>query len=410
MEIREEFVQYALSGRYPITALCNAYGISEKTGHKWLSRFKEEGKGGLADRSHAPHGAPHKISQSIRREILLLREKHPTWGARKLQAVLKRQSPSISWPAASTIGEVLRQEGCVKTRRRSDRTIGLPLDSVLTKAKAANDVWSTDFKGQFRLLNGSYCFPLTVQDVCSRYLIGTTALSSTASLPVEIAFRRHFEEFGLPRVIRSDNGVPFANPQALGRLSKLAVWWIKLGIMPERIEPAHPQQNGKHERMHKTLKDEATKPPGATLTEQQMRFDRFRADYNDDRPHESLEQQTPASRYQHSPKALPQKVDAFEYPPHFEVRVVTTHGAVNFRRGRFILTGSLLHELVGLEEIGDELWRVDLGSLALGTYHGPSNTFIPEIRWKPDDPPPKENETPAVEPLLQTQGSPILPV
>lgn len=410
MEIREEFVQLALSGRFAITVLCNAYGISEKTGHKWIGRFKEEGKPGLADRSHAPHEAPHKISPSVRRQILSLRKKHPTWGAKKLRAVLKRQSPSLTWPAASTIGELLRREGCVRAVKRKNRSIGVPLDSVLTRAQRPNDVWSTDFKGQFRLLDGSYCFPLTVQDVSSRYLIGTTALSSTASVPVEIVFARHFDEFGLPGVIRSDNGVPFASPMAIGRLSRLAVWWIKLGIRPERIEPAHPQQNGKHERMHKTLKAEATRPPSQTLYDQQGRFDRFREEYNEERPHESLDQQTPASRYLPSARRASLAEGDFEYPSHFEVRAITRNGIVNFQGRRFSLSSSLENELVGLEEIDDELWRVDLGLLELGSYHGPSNTFIPEVRWKPDEPPPEEDEKPGVNSLTLTQGSPILPV
>ena len=254
MKIRDEFVQNALTGRYQISALCNAYGISEKTGHKWLNRFKDEGRPGLADRSHAPHDAPHKISATVRREILSLREKHPTWGSRKLRVSLQRRFPGVTWPAASTIGELLRREGCIKPSKRNKRALGLLMDSTLSVAHAPNDVWTTDFKGEFRLLSGSYCYPLTLQDSSSRFLIGTTALSSTASVPVQIVFTRHFEEFGLPRVIRSDNGIPFASPQAIGRLSKLSVWWIKLGIRPERIEPAHPQQNGTHERKYGTLR------------------------------------------------------------------------------------------------------------------------------------------------------------
>lgn len=261
MQIREQFVEHALSGRFQIATLCNAFGISEKTGHKWISRFMAEGPEGLADRSRAPHESPNKISLALRREILSLREKHPTWGPKKLRRILKGQSPSLSWPAASTIGELLKREGCV-TPRPKRRSVGLPIDSALTKPSAPNDVWSADFKGEFRLRDGSYCFPLTVQDASSRYLIGATALSSTASVPVEIAFARHFEEFGLPRVIRTDNGVPFATPRGLGRISRLSLWWIKLGIRPERIEPGEPQQNGTHERMHQTLKAEATRPPG----------------------------------------------------------------------------------------------------------------------------------------------------
>ncbi|MCA1837936.1 MAG: helix-turn-helix domain-containing protein, partial [Actinobacteria bacterium] len=266
MTIREEFVEQAMSGRHPVAALCNAYGISEKTGYKWLNRFKEEGRPGLSNRSRAPHDTPHKISLHVRREILALREKHPTWGPKKLRVVLRRRVPEKHWPAASSIGELLRREGCIRPQRRRNIGTELPIDAGLTVAAAPNDVWSTDFKGQFRLTNGELCYPLTAQDTFSRFVIGTTALSSTASLPVEIAFSRHFEEYGLPQVIRSDNGVPFASPAAIGRLSKLSVWWIRLGIRPERIEPGEPQQNGTHERMHKTLKADATRPPSSSLT------------------------------------------------------------------------------------------------------------------------------------------------
>jgi transposase InsO family protein len=212
--------------------------------------------------------------------------------------VLRRRLPEKHWPAASSIGELLRREGCVQPQRRRRVGAGLPIDTGLTIAGAVNDVWSTDFKGQFRLTNGELCYPLTAQDAFSRFLIGTTALSSTASLPVEIAFARHFEEYGLPKVIRSDNGVPFASPSAIGRLSKLSVWWIRLGIRPERIEPGEPQQNGTHERMHKTLKADATRPPSSSLSAQQLRFDRFRLEFNDERPHESLGQEPqPAATY-----------------------------------------------------------------------------------------------------------------
>lgn len=409
MKIREEFVQHALSGRFPVTALCNAYGISEKTGHKWLKRFKEEGWGGLADRPHVAHERPHKVSLALRSEILSLREKHPTWGPRKLRAVLKRRSPSTSLPASSTIGEILRREGCVRPRRTKNRTVGLGIDSILTPARDPNDVWSADFKGEFRLSNGSYCYPLTVQDISSRYLIGTTALSSTARIPVQAAFARHFEEFGLPRVIKTDNGIPFASPQALGRLSRLSVWWLKLGIRPERIRPAHPQENGKHERMHKTLKAEATRPPSEALSDQQKRLDRFRAEYNTERPHESLNNETPASCYRVSTRAYKtlEQLEQFEYPAHFEARYVASNGMIHFRGKRFFLSESLTSEQVGLEEIEDELWRVDFGPLALGSFDEGTDTFIAEVRWK-------AGQTPLIEGEKmnsgETQGSPILPV
>lgn len=408
--IREEFVQEALRGRHPVAALCNAYGISEKTGHKWLNRFREEGRAGLSDRSHAPHDAPHRMSSEVRREILALREKHPTWGPKKLRVVLRRRLPEKHWPAASSIGELLRREGYVQPARRRSRGAGLAIDSGLTVAHAPNDVWSTDFKGQFRLTSGELCYPLTAQDVVSRYVIGSTALSSTAALPVQIAFSRHFEEFGLPLVIRSDNGVPFASPSAIGRLSKLSVWWIRLGIRPERIEPAQPQQNGKHERMHKTLKAEATRPPGSSLSQQQLRFDRFRREYNDERPHESLNQETPASRYSASPRGFPSCLPELIYPAHFEVRTVTESGAVNFLSRRFQLSTALTNQAVGLEETEEDLWAVSFGPLLLGTLHYPSNTFIDEVRWKSADPPPQEERGPVAKTKTPTEGLPILPV
>jgi hypothetical protein len=264
------------------------------------------------------------------------------------------------------------------------------MDAGLTVATSPNDVWSTDFKGQFRLTNGELCYPLTAQDTFSRFVIGTTALSSTASLPVEIAFTRHFEEYGLPKIIRSDNGVPFASPSAIGRLSKLSVWWIRLGIRPERIEPGEPQQNGTHERMHKTLKADATRPPGSSLGEQQIRFDKFRREYNDERPHESLGQQTPSSCYSPSARAFPSRLPEVIYPAHCEVRVVTQSGAINFGSRRFQLSTALTNQEVALEETDDDLWTVSFGPLVLGTLHYPSSTFIDEVRWKIANPQPQE--------------------
>jgi len=407
MKIRDEFVQHALNGRFPVTALCNAYGISEKTGHKWLSRFKKEGPTGLADRSHVAHELPHKVSLAVRSEILALREKHPTWGPRKIRAIMKRESRSMTLPAASTIGEILRREGRIRPRRRRSHPAGLSINSVLTSARDPNDVWTADFKGEFRLESGSYCYPLTVQDLSSRYLIGTTALSSTAFIPVQIAFARHFEEYGLPRVIRTDNGIPFASPVAIGQLSRLSVWWLKLRIRPERIRPAHPQENGKHERMHKTLKAEATRPPSATLTQQQARFDRFKREYNTERPHESLNQQTPSSCYVSSSRSYTEEPEPFTYPAHFESRYVARNGMIFFRSKRFFLSESLVGDEVGLEEIEDQLWRVDFGPLTLGTYDEASDTFVQDVKWKPDELPTVEKEI--IDSNL-SKGSPILPV
>lgn len=264
------------------------------------------------------------------------------------------------------------------------------MDVGLTPATQPNDVWTTDFKGPFRLGRGPYCYPLTVLDAESRFLLGATALSSVATVPVKIVFERHFKQFGLPLVMRSDNGIPFASARSIGRLSELSVWWIRLGIRPERIKPAHPEQNGQHERMHRTLKSEATRPPSATLMEQQKRFQRFRREYNNDRPHESLDQQTPASRYNVSPRAFPSRLPDLEYPAHFEVRAVFGNGMISFRGRQFFLSNSLLNQSVGFEEGDDDLWTVSFGSLELGSYHSRSNTFIEDVSWKPDQTPEDE--------------------
>lgn len=256
------------------------------------------------------------------------------------------------------------------------------MDLGLTSGSAPNDVWTTDFKGEFRLGTGPYCYPLTVLDYESRFMLGTTALSSTATVPVQIVFERHFEEFGMPLIVRSDNGVPFASARSVGRLSTLSVWWIRLGIRPERTQPAHPQQNGQHERMHKTLKAEATRPPSRTLMEQQERFERFRCEYNDDRPHESLNQQTPASRYSKSSRTFPSRLPDLEYPKHFELRSVGSNGMVSFHGKQFFLSTSLLNQEIGLEESEYETWTLNFGPLCLGTYHPESNTFVEEVRWR----------------------------
>lgn len=382
MSVRKDFIHWVLRGKYPITESCVMFGISEKTGHKWLARYHSEGPAGLADRSHAPHSPAHQLAPGVRRIIIELREQHPTWGPRKLKAFLERKSPALIWPASSTIGDLLRNQGLVSKRRRRNRhSLGDPLDVKLTVAQAPNDVWTTDFKGEFRLSSGPYCFPLTVSDALSRYLLGCRALPSIASEPAEIVFTRLFHRYGLPWVMRSDNGVPFASPMALGRLSRLSVWWIRLGIRPERIDPGHPQQNGQHERMHRTLKAEATKPASSTFITQQKRFDRFQREYNNERPHEALNQQPPASCYSPSPRQMPKHLPQPEYPTGFEVRRVAASGTVQWKGKQFWITKSLGNQDLGFERIDNDLLRVSFCKLTLGTYHARSNTFLPELFW-----------------------------
>lgn len=383
MSQREQFIRLVQQRRHPITELCNVFEISEKTGHKWISRFALEGRAGLCDRSHAPHEPPHQLSASVKKAVLGLREEHPTWGPRKLRSVLERKSPEISWPASSTIGELLRREGVVRPQRHRARGLaGRRLDSTLTIPAAPNDVWTTDFKGEFRLARGPYCYPLTVLDAKSRFLLGCTALCSTAALPVQLVFTRLFQRFGVPEVIRSDNGVPFASSLALAQLSTLSVWWIRLGIRPERISPGCPQENGQHERMHKTLKAEATRPASPTLGEQQRRFDRFRNEYNTERPHEALGQGLPATLYSASERPFPSRLPALDYPPHVEVRRVGHRGSISWQGKQIWLTKTLVAQDVSLEETDNDIWSISFGPLSLGTYHPPSNTFLAEAHWK----------------------------
>lgn len=388
MSQREKFIDLVQQRRYPVTELCNAFGISEKTGYKWINRFEREGRAGLADRSHAPREAPHQLSRSVKKAVITLREQHPTWGPRKLRAVLERKEPDMSWPAASTIGELLRREGMVLSRRRR-RMIGTRLDSQLTVARGPNHVWSTDFKGEFRLRSGPYCYPLTVLDAKSRFLLGCTALFSPAALPVHVVFTRLFQKYGVPEVIRSDNGVPFASPRALGQLSTLSVWWIRLGIRPERISLGCPQQNGRHERMHRTLKAEATRPASTTLREQQRRFDRFLLEYNNERPHEALGQQPPAAAYSPSHRPFPNRLPPLDYPANTEVRLVS-NGMTTWRGKTVWLTKSLDGQELGFEQTESDIWNISFGPLLLGNYHAPTNTFLPELIWKAQ--PPSGNE------------------
>jgi transposase InsO family protein len=328
---------------------------------------------------------PHQLAASLTEAILALRAAHPTWGPRKLRARLVDTRPDRPWPATSTIGTLLSRRGLVRPHRRpgGGPARWAPLDQALTFAATPNDVWTTDFKGEFRLGTGPYCFPLTVLDAQSRFLLGCTALGSTASAPTQGVFTRLFHTYGLPRVIRSDNGVPFASPLALRRLSTLAVWWIRLGIRPERIAPGAPQQNGAHERLHKTLKAEATRPPARTAARQQRRFDDFRREYNTERPHEALGLRPPASAYTPSRQAFPRRLPPLVYPPQVAVRRVSSSGCIKWRGAWVWLTSVLAGQDVALEQAPDA-WTISFGSLVLGTFDAPTRSFTPESYWKLD--------------------------
>ncbi len=363
MDQRVRFIADLQRKYLSLSELCRHFGVSRKTAYKWIERYEADGPAGLVDRSRRPHACPHQTPARVVEALLECRRRHPTWGAKKLLSILSRSHPEWEWPARSTGSELIKRHGLVPGRRRRQYP-GHP-GRPLTPMDAPNAIWTADFKGQFRTRDGEYCYPLTVVDGYSRYLLACQGLRSTAIELARPVFQRLFAEYGLPRIIRTDNGVPFATT-ALGRLSTLSVWWIRLGIYPELIEPSHPEQNGRHERMHRTLKAETTRPPGGNLQAQQKRFNAFRLEYNDERPHEGLGQAPPASAYEPSSRELPEKLAPIEYPGHFEVRLVSRNSGIRWKKHWVCVTHTLAGEYVGLEEVGDGLWDVYFGSCKLG--------------------------------------------
>ena len=329
MDQRVQFIADYQRAVFDIAELARRYGISRKTAYKWIERYEIGGPAGLVDRSRRPAHCPHRTPPATIAALLEVQRHHPTWGAKKLLKVVATRQPTWTLPARSTVCDLLDRAGLITApgRRRVPAHPGRPLIPMT----APNGTWTADFKGQFKTRNGVYCYPLTVVDGFSRYLLACHGLLSTAIATARPIFLHLFQEYGLPGIIRTDNGVPFATT-ALGRLSTLSVWWIRLGILPELIAPASPQQNGRHERMHRTLKAEATRPPSGNLQAQQVRFNRFRHEYNDDRPHEALDQETPGSVYQPSPRALPQTLAPLEYPGHFEVRLVSRNSGIRWKK------------------------------------------------------------------------------
>jgi putative transposase len=360
------FIADHLRGFRSVSELCIEYGISRKTGYKWIERFIRKGPAGLEDRSRRPRYAPNATDPQVRDALLELRRRHPTWGAKKLLAVIGRRHPGWKVPGRSATCELLKRHGLVK-RPRSRRIIGHP-GKPTTSILFPNQIWCADFKGQFRMGNGRYCYPLTVTDGFSRFLLGCHGLQDTSVAGAKPVFQRLFQEYGLPQFIRSDNGVPFAT-NTLARLSKLSAWWIRLGVLPQLIEPGKPQQNGRHERMHRTLKAEATRPPAAAMRSQQLKFDRFRAEFNRERPHEALEQRVPADLYQPSPRPMPNKLPPLEYPDRFEVRYVSANGGIRWNKKWVNVSTTCVGEYVGLEEVDDGIWNVYFGALRLGRLH-----------------------------------------
>jgi len=365
MDERLRFVQDVHRPGWSIAELCRRYGVSRKTGYKWLAAYERAGPAGLADGSHRPSTCPHATAPEIVRLILQLQRRY-TWGARKVRQLLLERVPAAQVPTKTTVHRILERHGRVQPRRRSRRRFhaGPPA----TAMDQPNAVWTADFKGQFRTGNGVYCYPLTMQDGATRFLLGCRGLLAPTTADSWPVFARLFRRYGLPARLRTDNGQPFAS-SALGRLSTLSVWWVRLGIQPELIEPAHPEQNGRHERMHKTLKAATARPPQRDLCTQQRAFDAFRRRYNTERPHEALGDATPASCYHPSPRPYRPRLPPLAYPGHFERRLVSRNGGIRWN-ARWVNVSHLLAELeIGLEEIDDGLWNVYFGPVWLGRLH-----------------------------------------
>ena len=367
MDERLRFVVACLAGDESFSELCRQHGISRKTGYKWLGRYRQEGGAGLADRSRAPHGNPRSVGRAVVEMVLAVRHRHPSWGPRKVKAYLEDRCGDRSWPSASTMGNLFDRAGLTRSRKRRRRAP--PQSLPFSACGGPNDVWCVDFKGWFLTGDGIQVDPLTLSDASSRYLLCLEALGRPDEAHVWPVFCELFREFGLPLAMRSDNGSPFASRGA-GGLSQLAVKLIKVGVLPERIAPGKPQQNGRHERMHLTLKQETASLPADSLAEQILRFRDFRQSYNHERPHEALGQVPPARLYRPSPRSWDGRLRSPEYPAQAEVRRVRSNGEIKWRSKAVFINKALSGEPVGLHQVDEALWQVKYGPVLLGTLRG----------------------------------------
>jgi putative transposase len=363
MDERLKFVARLLEGE-KMAVLCREFDVSRKTGYKIFDRYKNCGLEGLTDRSRRPYRHGMRLPFQIEKLIVQLKQEHPSWGAPKIREKIRRLHSEITLPAISTVHAVLDRNGLV-TRRRKRRY--KPEGTVLSAAQQPNELWCADYKGEFMLADKRYCYPLTVTDFASRYLLSCDALSSTQERYAFTVFERVFKDFGLPKAIRTDNGVPFASPNAMFGLSKLSVWWLRLGIDIERIKPGRPQQNGRHERMHLTLKKEATKPAAKNFLQQQGKFDRFIEEFNQERPHEAIGMKYPAEIY--TPSLKPYKgLSDLEYPFHDRTITVTCCGRICIGRRKINLSTVFAGQNVGIKEVSDKIWLVSFMKYDLGFF------------------------------------------
>lgn len=380
VEQRKELIHEWLQDE-PIAELSRRYGVSRQTVYKWIERYQQWGETGLQDQPRAPKHHPQQCAANVRERVLELRYQHSLWGPRKLRAYLRNQQPEQSWPSTSTIGEWLRQEALVHRRRKRRRTP--PMSAPLAHAAEPNQVWCADFKGWFRTRNGERVDPLTLTDAASRYLLRCVAVDKTDAPRVRAVLEAAFREYGLPQAIRTDNGPPFASPAPAG-LSRLALWWIRLGIRQERIEPGEPQQNGRHERFHLTLKQETALPPASTRALQQKVFCEFASIYNQQRPHEALNYQTPASCYAPSSRSFPPRVPEPDYPAGAVLRRITEKGEMRWRGERLFVSEVFGHEAVGLLALDDRFWEMYYGPVMFGWLDAHRRCFHP-LHRRPRD-------------------------
>lgn len=374
MEQKLEMIEKWRSGMYRKGELAEISGVSRPTLNKWIARYELEGEKGLEDRSRRPKTSPNATSEEVVERLVRLKRANPERGPNKLRAWLINDEPEQKWPSASTIGTYLDRHGLVqKRRKRNRRSEG---SGELVEPFSSGEMMTADYKGEFRVGNGQYCYPLTIFDPVSRYAYAVDGHDSTSFANARKSFERVFREYGLPRWIKTDNGVPFSMAGSIRGISRLSVWWIKLGIEPVRIRKGCPWQNGRHERMHRTLKAHTTRPPQADLLAQQRSFEEFLEDYNHDRPHEALEGQVPSSLLLHSERAYPRRVPSVEYPGHFEVRKVHSSGMIKLKGQETFLSEVLAGEFVGLEEIDESVWSVRFSTIELGRWDLRRGVFV----------------------------------
>ena len=370
VDLRIEFMPRVMKGE-TVAELCREYSISRKTGDKFKQRFKRLGEAGLVDQSRAPIVIPHRTPPELVELILAERKRHPSWGPKKLKDVLEKRLTRVL-PAASTVGDILMRAGLVEPRRMRARVP--PQPTTLREANAPNDVWCIDYKAQFRLGDRSLCYPLTLTDQRSRFLLACEGMVAISDEAARESCEEIFRRYGLPKAIRSDNGVPFAS-NGLANLTQLSAYWLRLGIELERIRPGHPEENGQHERMHRTLKFETARPPRTNLLQQQERFDEFIDEFNHERPHEALGMKRPAQIYKPSPRKLPINLVEPQYPEHDDVVPVNKYGQIYFGRRQVAISRALAFQYVGLREQTDGRWLVTFMSLDLGIIT--NNTLTP---------------------------------